>query len=76
MKFHNIKCSGKFIVQRVSSLPIWTKDDEGRIVYVNSDKQLYYGTNKEWGRVGIVDNYIKRIEQLEQRLERIEEIFE
>ena len=52
MKFHGITMTGKFIVQRVASLPVWTEDDEGRIIYNEEESRLYVGTNNSWVESG------------------------
>lgn len=48
MKFHGIDMRGKFHVQRVASLPPFEASDKGRIIFVESSNQLYYGTDTEW----------------------------
>lgn len=48
MRFHGIDVKGKFHVQRVESKPTWTSDDEGRIIYVEDERILYYGSDEMW----------------------------
>jgi len=52
MKFHKIKMIGKYWMQDVSSLPSWAPEDEGRLVYQNTDETVYYGTSTGWAAVG------------------------
>lgn len=52
MDFHGIKMQGPIWVQVVSSLPTWTSDDEGRLIYNTSDGKLYIGTDSQWQEVG------------------------
>ena len=52
MDFHGIKMQGPIWVQVVSSLPTWTADDEGRLIYNTTDGKLYIGTNSQWQEVG------------------------
>jgi len=37
-----------FKIERVSALPTWTSDDEGRIIYVESNDKLYFGNSAGW----------------------------
>ena len=49
MKFHGIDARGKIRIQRVPILPSFdATEDEGRLIYVLSDKTMYYGTNVGW----------------------------
>lgn len=52
MKFHGIQLTGKFIIQKLSSLPAWTAEDEGRLVYNMSDRKLYLGDDVSWKEAG------------------------
>jgi len=52
MKFHGINCTGKFILQKVTALPIWTPADEGRMIYDEIKTKLYIGTDTEWVEAG------------------------
>jgi len=48
MKSHGLDMKGKFIVERVSTLPSWTSADEGREIYVEDENKKYYGNDTEW----------------------------
>lgn len=39
---------GPYIAEKVSSLPSWTSADEGRIVYDETTKLIYYGDDSSW----------------------------
>jgi len=52
MDFHGIKMQGPIWVQVVSSLPTWTSNDEGRLIYNTDDDKLYIGTASDWQEVG------------------------
>ena len=65
MKFQNIDCEGNILVQRLESLPSWTPADAGRVIYIKSEKILYYGTSEGWQKtfgnglkpVLVIDDY-------------------
>jgi len=42
-KFHGIQMVGKFISQKLSSLPTYTANDEGRLIYNTTNKKIYIG---------------------------------
>jgi len=48
MRIFGIDTKGTLLVERVASLPTWTSEDEGRVVYNEADYQLYYGDNSHW----------------------------
>jgi microcystin-dependent protein len=48
MKKYGIEMEGPFIAEKVSSLPSWTSADEGRIVYDETTKVVYYGDDSGW----------------------------
>ena len=52
MKFHGIEMRGKFVHQKVATLPVWQASDEGRMIYVEDVDQIYYGTATGWKRPG------------------------
>jgi len=52
MRFHGIEMKGKFLLEKLTSLPTWTVADEGRIIYNQLDKKLYVGTNATWLEAG------------------------
>jgi hypothetical protein len=44
MEFYDIECKGRLVLEKVSSLPTYVKaTDEGRLLYNESDKFIYYG---------------------------------
>jgi len=53
MKFYGIDAQGKFIIEKVSTLPTWTASDESRIVYLETTKALYGGTSTGWKDIGM-----------------------
>jgi hypothetical protein len=48
MDFYDINCLGKIRIERLSSLPAWNTDDEGRIVYLSSTEELFFGDGNAW----------------------------
>lgn len=48
MEFHEIDTKGKIWIQRVSSLPTWTADDVGRVVYDIGEDAFYFGSSSAW----------------------------
>ena len=52
MKFHGITMTGKFVVQKVASLPTWTVADEGRMIYNTTENKLFVGSNESWTEAG------------------------
>src|SRR6056297_2104598 len=57
MKFHGITMTGKFVVQKVTSLPTWTVADEGRIIYDTTENKLFVGSNESWAEAGASGGY-------------------
>ena len=47
MEHHGINNIGKFINQKLSSLPTWVSSDEGRQIYLTNGS-LWVGTDTEW----------------------------
>lgn len=47
-KIYGIKNEGPHIVQKLPTKPIWTSADEGRVIYVQDEHKLYYGTSTGW----------------------------
>ena len=45
---YGLEMKGAFVLEKVASLPTWASDDEGRLVYNETDKELYMGTNTQW----------------------------
>ena len=63
MKDHGIIMEGPFIVEVIATIPTWSADDEGRLIYVSDVKKCYYGTNVEWevfGNISDLSNLISR----------------
>jgi hypothetical protein len=59
MKFHSVDMRGDLIDQRVTNLPPWTSDDEGRLLFVTSEQTFYYGANSSSkGKSGWVPLYV------------------
>lgn len=54
MKFYGINMLGRFLVEKVSAAPDWDNIYEGRIIYIQNSKELYYGLNDRWQKVGDV----------------------
>jgi hypothetical protein len=53
MRFYGIEMKGKFVLQKVSSLPVFDAErDEGRVLYNTTDKKVYSGSDTEWVTVG------------------------
>jgi len=52
MKFHGIQMTGKFIIQKVTSLPTWTTADEGRLIYDITERKMYIGSDQSWTEAG------------------------
>jgi len=45
---YGLEMNGPFVAEKVSSVPSWTIDDEGRILYDDVANRLYYGNNQGW----------------------------
>lgn len=52
MKCYGFISKGKVFLQKYVSLPSWTADDEGRVIYVEADSTLYVATSASWEAVG------------------------
>lgn len=52
MKFHNITMVGKFLLQKLTSLPVFSAADEGRIVYNSTNKKSYLATDTRFKKLG------------------------
>jgi hypothetical protein len=48
MKIFGLEMQGKFLGEKLSSLPVWSASDEGRLVYAQDVDKLYVGTNMSW----------------------------
>lgn len=51
-EFYGLEVEGPFIVEIVSSVPSYTTDDQGRLLYNESDNQLYYADHEKWTTAG------------------------
>jgi len=52
MKFHGIDMRGKFVVQRLSTIPTFVSTDKGRLIYVEDEDEFYFGGTSEWKKGG------------------------
>ena len=52
MEFHEIDSKGKLWIERVATLPTWTANDIGRLVYAIDDDTFYKGGATEWQQFG------------------------
>jgi hypothetical protein len=48
MEIYGIDMKGKLNLQKVTTLPAWTSEDEGRLVYNETDKKIYIGNDSQW----------------------------
>lgn len=72
MKFQSVDVYGDIHIERVETKPNWQPSDEGRLIYVKSERILYYGTDETWVRstgfglrpVYIKDHYIAEEQDL------------
>lgn len=55
-KFYKVDIQGKNWIQRVSSLPVWTANDEGRILYAEDTDEMYVGDDTGWQRIANQDD--------------------
>lgn len=59
MKFHEIECIGRFLLQRVPTLPTWTIDDVGRMIHVETEDNVYYGGTADYGAwINVSEHFI------------------
>jgi microcystin-dependent protein len=52
MRFHGIEMVGKFVLERVQSLPAWRDGDEGRVLYERDRERLFIGRQGSWFELG------------------------
>ena len=52
MKFHEIEMIGSFFLSAIPVLPEWTVDDIHRLVYVETEDNVYYGGATYWIELG------------------------
>lgn len=48
MKFYGIDMDGYFKVHSDTSLPLWTSNDEAKLLYNSIQEELYLATASEW----------------------------
>ncbi len=60
MDNHGITMSGKFINQKTSTLPTWVSTDEGRLIYVEDEDKLYYGSDSMWKETKTSESDLKK----------------
>ena len=51
-EFYNVDIRGKHWLERLSSLPAWSAEDEGRILYDSANEQVVSGNASQWIRAG------------------------
>jgi hypothetical protein len=59
MDFYDINCLGKIRIERLAALPSWDTDDEGRMVYLDSTEELFYGDGTAWIGIDAGSAYTK-----------------
>lgn len=52
MKFYGINMLGKFLIERLTTTPVWDNTYEGRLIYTQDNDKLYYGLAGAWQRIG------------------------
>lgn len=52
MKMYGVDMRGKFHVQRVATLPAFSVEDKGRLIYVEDEEGFYYGGTDDWKTAG------------------------
>jgi len=52
MDSHGLNMVGKFYIEQVDTLPVWTPNDERRLIYNLDDNIYYVGNNTEWIKFG------------------------
>ena len=51
-RFYKIDTRGKHWLERVPTAPVWSAEDEGRILYDEGDEQVKFGNSVEWSNAG------------------------
>lgn len=51
MKHYGIEVEGKFYTEQLSSVPGWTIEDKGRLIYDSTSDGIYIGTDTEWKEI-------------------------
>lgn len=52
MKSYGLNLKGELVVEKVTTLPTWTVDDIGRIIYVTGTEDVYIGTSSSFKGLG------------------------
>ncbi len=59
MQFHEISCVGKLWINRVATLPTWTSNDVGRLLFAINKNSVYYGgTIEHAGWINVSEYFI------------------
>lgn len=61
MDSYGFEGKGPVLIQKVLSLPSWTSEDEGRLIYDQSVDGLYYGTSTDWVLVSISSGIVSGV---------------
>lgn len=64
MKFYKIEMEGKFFMQMKSGLPATTYQDESRLLYNESDLNIYFHDNSNWVQIWSENNLSELADQL------------
>ena len=48
MESYGLEMLGPLVIEKLSTLPGWTADDEGREIYVEDTAKRYYGDSTSW----------------------------
>ena len=72
MRFQSVDVEGQIHIERLDVKPAWTPADMGRVIYVKSEKMMYYGTSELWMRcygsglrpVLVIENYLAEDQDL------------
>lgn len=52
MIIYGTEVKGPFYPEKLSTLPVYTASDEGRVVYVDDVNKVYYGSDSAWVEIG------------------------
>lgn len=51
MKFHKIEMVGRLLLQKITDLPIFSSEDESRVLYNTTNKSIYYADNTRYKKL-------------------------
>jgi hypothetical protein len=51
MKYYGIENLDSYYMQTFDELPLWSSADEGRLIYVKSLEEIYFGSSSGWTNV-------------------------